>query len=495
MNTLFQSTLPPRTGLASRWFRITAALIVGVFLSARPSAEEPPPPAFQYHLPCPLLLDHVLASITNQYPPLLAALIERDIAAGRLKSASGPFDFNAFAKVFGNPIGYYEYGTADVGFEQFTGVWGSTVFGGYRYTGGNKLPDYYPNRTEGAGEIRLGMEVPLLKDGSIDRRRAAILKARLDQKLADPVIARQQLDFVRAGSVAYYNWVANGQRYRIASNLLQVARSRAVALTNQVQSGLIPKIALTDNERLVVAREISLVQSRRRFEAASITLSLFFRGPDEAPITPGLDCLPPAFPEAPALSEQAVGPAIELALMRRPELRRIRLNREKLEVDRRLARNQMLPNLNAGVNISQDFGKEIYYDLTVPNLKAGLEFKMPLQRSEAKGRLAEVDGLLEQVSTDERFARDRIRTEIQDAYSAYLAAFDQTRQTRLNVELAEDLLTAEEDRFRLGATDLLAIQLREQAAVDAKNLDVDASADVFRSLADYRAATAADLPQ
>jgi outer membrane protein TolC len=293
--------------------------------------------------------------------------------------------------------------------------------------------------------------------------------------------------------VAYFNWVANGQRYRIASNLLQVARSRAVALTNQVRSGLIPKIALTDNERLVVAREITLVQSRRRFEAASITLSLFYRGPELSPITPGLDCLPPAFPDVPALSEQAVGPAIELALMRRPELRRIRLNREKLEVDRRLARNQMLPNLNAGVNISQDFGKDIYYDLAVPNLKAGLEFKMPLQRSEAKGRLAEVDGLLEQVSTDERFARDRIRTEIQDAFSAYLAAFDQTRQTRLNVELAEDLLAAEEDRFRLGATDLLTIQLREQAAVDARNLDVDASADVFRSLADYRAATAADL--
>ena len=67
-------------------------------------------------LPSPLLLENVLFSVTNQYPPLLAALIERDIAAGRLKSASGPFDFNAFAKLFGTPIGYYETGTGDIGF-------------------------------------------------------------------------------------------------------------------------------------------------------------------------------------------------------------------------------------------------------------------------------------------------------------------------------------------------------------------------------------------
>ncbi len=457
-------------------------------------AQGAGPESVPFNIPSPLRLEHVLYSITNQYPPLLAALIERDIAAGRLKSAGAAFDFNSFAKLFGTPIGYYESGTAETGFEQFTGVWGSTIFGGYRYTWGNRLPDYYSNRTESGGEVRLGMEVPILKDGSIDRRRAAVLKAKLDQKLADPSIARQQLDFIRAGSVAYYQWLANGHRYLIASNLLDVARARAFALTNQFESGLIPKIVLTDNQRLVIARELSLVQSRRRFESASLTLSLFFRGADDLPIVAPIQCVPASFPEAPIITEEDVGPAIATAFASRPELRRFKLNREKLEVDRRLARNQMLPNLNAGVSVVQDFGEDIYKDLSVPQLKAGMEFKMPLQRSDAKGRLMEVDGQLEQLSNEERFARDRIRAEIQDAYSAYLAASQQTEQTRINVSLAEELLAAEVDRFRLGATDLLAMQLREQAAVDARNLDVDAAAEVLRAVADYRAATAMDLP-
>lgn len=478
-----------RSPSLAAWLRLLGLLLsaLGAAGPVAPGMASAPPG------PCPLLLDHVLGSITNQYPPLLAALIERDIAAGRLRSAGAAFDFNAFAKLFGTPYGYYETGTADIGFEQFTGIWGSTVFGGYRYTGGNRLPDYYYTRTEGGGEIRLGLEVPLLRDGSIDRRRAAVLKAQLDQQLADPAIARQQLDFIRAGTVAYGQWVATGQRYLVASNLLQVARNRAYALTNQFTAGLVPKIVLTDNDRLVVSRELSLVQARRRFEAASLTLSLFYRSADDTPIVAGLDCLPPVFPPSPDLEERGLGPAIAAAFRVRPELRRFDLNRRKLEVDRRLARNQLLPNLNAGVSVNQDFGEEIYADLSLPQLRAGVEFKMPLQRSEAKGRLAEVDGLLEQLSNEERFARDRIRAEIQDAFSAYVAASEQIHQTRRNVDLAQDLLAAEEDRFQLGASDLLALQLREQAAVDARNLDVDSAAELLRAVADYRAATAEAL--
>jgi hypothetical protein len=36
-------------------------------------------------------LESVLESVTSQYPPYLAALIERDIAQGHLRSAQGSF--------------------------------------------------------------------------------------------------------------------------------------------------------------------------------------------------------------------------------------------------------------------------------------------------------------------------------------------------------------------------------------------------------------------
>jgi outer membrane protein TolC len=52
---------------------------------------------------------------------------------------------------------------------------------------------------------------------------------------------------------------------------------------------------------------------------------------------------------------------------------------------------------------------------------------------------------------------------------------------------------AEQARFSQGATDLLALQIREQALLEAQFSEVTAQADFFNALADYRAAIAADL--
>lgn len=466
------------------------ALVVMAFSASGQSAAMTNVSVVARH---PLMLGEVLTSITNQYPPLLAALIERDVAAGRLKSAQGTFDFNTFARLFGNPSGFYESTTFDVGFEQFLGVWGSTIFGGYRVNWGDLLPDYDKRRTDAGGEPRIGLRVPLLRDGSIDRRRAAVLKAKLDTELANPVIARQQLDFIRAGTVAYVNWLAAGERWRLAEELLRIANDRNEAITNQVAAGLVGKIVLTDNQRLVVSREIGIVQARRRFEAAALALSLFYRNTADEPVIAGRERLPGKFPTTSAPDAERLVSDLDLAALNRPELRQIRLTIDKLEVDRRLARNQMLPNLDAGAVASQNLGEQRYKDLGQFELDLGVEFRMPLQRRDARGRLAELDGQIEQVTNQERFARDRISTEVRDAFSALLAAYQQIQQAQLNVALAEELRAAEAEKFRVGGSDLLALQLREQAAFDSHLQEVDALTEYFRALADYRAATAVDL--
>ncbi|MFM8357348.1 MAG: hypothetical protein ACKOET_02210, partial [Verrucomicrobiota bacterium] len=205
----------PASPWAAWWVLVVAMLVARQAVRAQAPTLAAPAAGPASPAGPPLRLAEVLAAVTNQYPPLLAALIERDIAAGRLRSAQGAFDFQTFARGFTSPSGYYNSWTLDAGFEQFLGIWGATVFGGYRLSRGDTLPDYNKSRTEAAGEPRIGLRIPLLRDGSIDRRRAAVLRARLDQELADPFILRQQLDFFRAATVAYFNWVAAGQRLQL----------------------------------------------------------------------------------------------------------------------------------------------------------------------------------------------------------------------------------------------------------------------------------------
>ena len=463
-----------------RMCRIAACLALFQFSAA--AAEKP------------LMLPEVLASVQTQYPPYLAALIEQDIANGRARSAMGAFDLSLNSGGSFNPAGYYDGQTGYAVLDQPLPFWGGSVYGGYRLSSGF-LPNYNKDRTGVNGEGVLGFRIPLLKDGTIDKRRATLWKAQIDQELADPFILRQYLDFIRASTITYYNWVAAGQRLAIAEDLLRIAKDRDSAIAEQVKQGKSAPIVQVDNERLVVSRQISVVQALRRFQAAAIELSLFFRTRETAePIIGPRSRVPATFPPHPRPNESQITADIAKAAIFRPEIRRIELTIEKSDIDRRLAKNTLLPSLDLGVQAAQNLNNNTRRDIEGTEIEARVEFKLPLQRREAKGQLAAVEAQIERLNNEKRFARDKIAADVRDSYSALLAAYDALKQTRRNVELARMLQDAEAERLKQGATDLLALQIREQASFDAQVLEVEAQAAYFKAQADYRAAIAADAP-
>lgn len=440
----------------------------------------------------PISLAAVLQSVNSQYPPLLMALIERDIASGRLRQAQGAFDLNFLSKGSFNPSGFYDGSAADFVFDQPLPFWGGNAFAGYRVSSGS-LADYDKNRTQIDGELRMGLRLNLLRDGPIDSRRAALWKARLDQEIADPFIQRQRLDITRTATRAYVNWLAMGLRLGVTENLRRIAQDRDDAIAQLVEAGQLAPIVKVDNERLVLSRELAVVQAQRRFEAASIELSLFFRDAQAEPMRITRQHLATEFPKIEMVLRENVAPATLAAYRLRPELRRINLVAQKFGIDEKLAKNGLLPNLDLTASVSEDVGRSPYKDLNETESMLGLEFKMPLPLNEASGRLEVVKAELARLDADAKFTRDRIGAEIQDAWSAISAAYLQIGQTRRNVELSEQLEAGERERFEKGASDLLALQIREQAAFDARLMEVDARADFFRAKADFEAATAVAL--
>lgn len=439
----------------------------------------------------PLLLTEVLQSVQTQYPPYLAAMIEQDIANGRARQALGAFDLNLSSGTAFAPAGYYDGQTSYAIVEQPLSNWGGSVYGGYRLSSGF-LPNYNKDRTSEDGEGVLGFRIPLLRDGTIDRRRATLWQAQIDQELADPIILRQYLDFIRAATISYYGWLAAGHRLTLTESLLRVARDRDSAIAEQVKNGASAPIVQVDNQRLVVSREIAVVQASRRFQAATIELSLFYRHLGSAqPILAPRSRVPTAFPTHTNPGDSQLMADTAKALVFRPEIRRIELTIDKTAIDRRLAKNSLLPSLEVGVQAAQGATSRLPAAMERTEIEAKIEFKMPLQRREAKGRIEVADAQIERLNQEMRYARERITADVRDAHSALIAAHEVLRQTRRNVDLAQQLATAEGERLKQGATDLLALQIREQASFDAKVLEVEAQSEYFRAHANYRAAIAA----
>ncbi len=467
----------------------------------RPGAEPPASPAGSPPIPGSppsvggaLQLDEALDSVERHYPLLRAVEQERALAGGRLVSSLGAFDLNLAASADGQGTTYDNF-RSGVGVTQGLPVGGLGAFAGYR-TGTGEFPTYnLGQKTADGGELRAGVTVPLLRDRAIDRPRAAVQQARIDVQLAEPVIERQRLDFNRAASRTYWNWVAAGRRLAVVESLVKLAVERDDQLKARVEAGPVANIERIDNQQNIALRNGVLVQAQRGVQQTTIDLSLFLRDGSGRPTLAGADRLP-AFPEVHPIDVMTFDAYLRTAFDLRPEPRRLRLQREKAAVELRLATNQTLPTVNAVVAASQDVGSGTS-PLSGPNgldrttVSAGLAFQLPVQRRDARGRVMQAQAQLAQLDQQLRHAEDVVRAEVQDTFSALERAFEFHQQAKKRVELARLVTRAEQELQRRGRSDVLRVTLREQASFDAEIVEIAAQQDYFRAVADFRAAVGA----
>ncbi|MDX2024243.1 MAG: TolC family protein [Deltaproteobacteria bacterium] len=437
----------------------------------------------------PLTLEDVLSSTTRAYPLLAAAEQRRLVASADLLSAEGGFDPSWKTRANSFAPAYYPYYTIDSVIEQPTTLWGTNVFGGYRWGRGD-VPPYYGNvETARGGELRAGVSVPLLRNGPIDRRRASIEQAKLGQKVADGDLALVRIDVLRAAAYRYWDWVMAGRRLAIAKELLGIAEARDEAVHRRSQAGDVAQIDKVDNERAIAERTERVVAFTRSLDQAAIALSLFVRDSQGEPVRPAPSRLPLSLPEPQHLHDAPLAGELERALSQRPEMLRLRAQRQQLELERTWAKNQKLPGLDVGVVASRDLGQgDPRFART--EVAANVMLDVPLQRRVATGREQAAMAGIERLRAEEQMAKDRIEAEVRDSLSALEAAWKRVGLARRQRGLAIQLEKAERTRFELGESNLLLVNLREQASADAALVEAEALGTWLRAKADYRAALA-----
>ncbi|BDC49524.1 multidrug transporter [Bryobacterales bacterium F-183] len=440
-----------------------------------------------------LTLADVLASVQKNYPPLLVALQERNVADADVLAALGRFDLVSRVKAESTRLGYYEFESVEAGVEQYTPYQGLAFYGGYA-KGTGDFPSYYGSvLTRSLGEYRAGLKLPLLEGRAIDYRRAELQKARLGVRLAELTIDQQRLAIVQAATRRYWDWVAAAQRFQVAQQVLDIAMARDSQLREAAKLGQIPDFEVLDNERIILQRRSQLVETERGFQLASLDLSLFYRDDMGNPRIPTVDQTPAGFPPPEQLDEAKLAQDIESALNRRPDLARFQQQKEQLNVDRRLAENQRLPTLDFGLAYYQDNGTTTRILQGPRELRTSLTWELPFQRRTATGKLQSTQAKLNQLNLRERFQRDQVITEVRDAYSAVVTAYKRVGVIRDEVATTRRVEAGERVRFDLGDTNLFTLNLRELATAEASIREVNAYADYYRAFAVYELAIAQAL--
>lgn len=426
-----------------------------------------------------LTLEALLANSAAQSPQILEALARARAAEGRQLGVEGAFDTLFSAEGGSRVLGFYDGTSADAKVSRQLEDWGGQVYGGYRVSSG-RFPIYedkdYTNRL---GEIRAGAVFSLLRDRMIDERRFGRVTADADRAVADAERQMVAIGVQHKALEAYLTWIAAGQRLRIFRQLLDLGRERQLGLQRSYQAGLRPRIVLTENDQIVLRRQAMVVQSEQALANAANTLSLYWRNAEGRPVIPRAEQLPVTLPALSTINALSDVPRPDLLVAQLRE----RLVRDRLALDR----NALLPRLDLQMEVARDFGEVGAGGVSRSgnDVRFGLQFSVPFEQREARGRLMQTQAELDASSRRTQWIDEQIRAEVEGIGISLEAAerlIALSEQERLR---AEEMAAAERRRFEMGASDLFLVNTREEAAasvamtlLDIRLRRVSASADL-----------------
>ncbi|TGK51310.1 TolC family protein [Leptospira bouyouniensis] len=439
-----------------------------------------------------LTLAELLKSVEKSYPLVLAAEKLLTETEYNYLAAEGAFDLQFKSMGTTKPIGYYTNNAADTVFEKPTPLGGTSFFAGYRI-GRGKFPAYDGRReTNDYGEVRAGAIVPLMRNREIDKNRADLRKADIDRKLAELSIQKLKIEVIKEATKRYWKWVASGQEYLVNKDLLEIAKNRQQQISQRIKLGDIPKMEGTENDRAILQRESQFVSAEREMQKAAIDLSLFLRAADGNLILPSTDRLPIGFPKPIDYKGLELDKSIKIAWKFRPEIQDYEYKREKARVDQDMGYNSLKPQVDLVVAGSQDFGPGSV-TRAKPELEASLVLNVPIQTRRPRGMIGAAEAKIAQLDQELQFSKDKIKTEVQDAISEVIASAKRVTVTQSEVELARKLEEMERERFALGDSTLLFVNIREQTSAEAAVREIKALYDHHVAVANFQASTATFL--
>lgn len=436
-----------------------------------------------------LSVEEVVKSAVKNYPKIFAHYDKIRAAESNLLAAKGFFDIRIKQNYSDRTRGYYDGKTYDTEIEKHLGVLGSRVYGGYRKSYG-KFADYDGGSlTNSGGEYRAGAKFSLLKDRDIDENRLSLILGNLGIEEAKVELENIKMEIARDATKAYWSWVAGGKILQIYEDLYQLSLNRQKQLETKSEKGDIAKIIAVENRKNLLKRKASLAKIRQEFDAASIYLSLFFRDANGTPIKPKIQNLPNLELKLSAIpKEREFNLVKEQAILKRPEIRVMKIKSEEQSGELKYAKNLLNPQLDVEVGASKDVGRGPETRAQSNNY-TNFTFSLPLQQREGRGKVAAAESKLSAIAYEKSLLEDQIKVEIDQIMIRILTINETYSLLVEEADLANVLQNAELEKFKHGASNFFLVNLREQDLAASKAAVIEVYKEFQNSIADYKLAT------
>ena len=385
-----------------------------------------------------------------------------------LLQSKGAFDPKLFTEVGQK---YYDdkeyYSLVDGGVKLPTKV-GVEVKGGYTNNSGYYLnPE---NNTPDQGLWYAGISVPIGQGLIIDKRRAQLKQAELFVTISEQERKLMYNELLYKAGKAYWDWFKAYSVQRIYEEAVTIADARLKAVKNSARLGDKPAVDTLEAGIQVQNRILNFQQAQLDFKNTTALLSVYLWSEEVVP----LELVEGVFPEI----SEAAGPVpidnyymsmLDSLNFTHPELVKMSYKIAQLEVDKKLKKEMIKPQLNLNYNaLLQPQGGDTFSNYSINNYKWGLEFSMPIFIRKERGALKLADAKIMEANFQNKDKQAKIRVNVSQALNEWQTTLDQYNLYKQTVEDYRNLLQAERRLFTIGESSLFMINSRESSYIKAQ---------------------------
>jgi len=339
-------------------------------------------------------------------------------------------------------------------------------------------------------EQRLALTQPLLKNFGILVNTADIRIARANRQVASYEFSRRSQETLTAVHDAYWNVVSSRENLNVAIESLRVARDLLRQNMIRLDVGTMAPLEVLQAETGVAIRQEALITSRQQLRDAEDELKRLLNLPET--VEAWNRTILPIEALAPKQTAVDSDTAVRTALAQRPEVRVEQLNLENRGVDRLVARNQLLPTLDAtfeyglrGVNPERGAAYDQSVSGTTDNYLIRTDFAYPVGNRQARGAYQRAQLEEEQQTFTLADTELRVAQEARQAVRAVDTDWQRIGVTKLASRLASEQLDAEKKKLEVGVSTSFDVLQFEEDLTDARRNEVGAQIDYLQSLAQY----------
>lgn len=278
----------------------------------------------------------------------------------------------------------------------------------------------------------------------------------------------------------YLQVVLNEELLKISESSLEASQSQLEQISAQVEVGSLPTVDLFNQEASVANDELTLIQRENELEVSIAQLIRIMQD----------DSITDIETTVPSVDELSVIPVdfnlnemIETALNNRSDYRAQQLTIEGNEQDEVLARASLLPSLTASYGINSRYSDQFFdpiaqriapfsdqfFDQQV-NRSIGFSLSIPIfNRWNNRTNLQSSKIQLKNSQLELQNVEFQISEEVRQAYNDYQSIVKELESTEKSLIAAERAYETEQQRYEIGSTTLIELNLANANYVQAQS--------------------------